>query len=46
MLSLQMSRGQRQKWENRIVSPNSSFHERSVRQEVKSLGVIEPKHHC
>lgn len=46
MLSLQMSKGQRQKWENRIVSPISSFHDRSVKQEVKNLGVIEPKRHC
>lgn len=46
MLSLQMSKGQRQKWENRIVSPISSFYDRSVKQEVKNLGVIEPKRHC
>ena len=46
MLSLLMSRRQRQKWKNRIVSPISSFHERSMKQEVKNLGVIEPKHHC
>lgn len=38
MLSLQMSRGQRQKWENRIVSPISSFHDKECEAGSKKSG--------